>query len=102
MKTSDAIFNLPYSEDVSRRDGMIIQSRKAFAQGLGIFVCPLNLVDEGVHLATGYNSQGTNSTIRFDAQGLSTTAGTKHSVFALAEVTKTLVIAPGQSLSILH
>jgi hypothetical protein len=99
MRVSDALYNLAYAEDVSRRDGLIVQSRLAAHEAYGVFICPLSLTDEGVGLASGYDCRGVNSTFRFDAQGL--VAGDK-AVFAVAEVTKTLVIGPGQQLSIMH
>jgi len=99
MRVSDALYNLAYAEDVSRRDGLIVQSRLAAHEAYGVFVCPLSLTDEGVGLASGYDCRGVNSTFRFDCQGL--VAGDK-AVFAVAEVTKTLVIGPGQQLSIMH
>ena len=68
-------------------------------EAYGEFVFPLSLTDEGVGLASGYDCRGVNSTFRFDAQGLVT--GEK-AVFAVAEVTKTLMVGPGQQLSIMH
>ena len=99
MRVSDALYNMAYCADIDRRDGLIVQSRLAAHQAYGVFICPLSLTDEGVGLLSGYDCRGVNSTFRFDAQGL--VSGEK-AVFAVAEVTKTLVIGPGQQLSIMH
>ena len=99
MRVSDALYNIGYCSDIDRRDGLIVQSRLAAHEAYGVFICPLSLTDEGVGLTSGMDCRGANSTFRFDAQGLVT--GEK-AVFAVAEVTKTLMIGPGQQLSIMH